>query len=60
MPAFLVNWKTTVMAIMPLIAYGLSYAGVWPASMPLPPLEQVWPALISVFGVGLVASDGTK
>lgn len=60
MPAFLVNWKTTLMALMPLIAYGLSYAHLWPASMPLPPLDQVWPALFAVFGVGFVASDGKK
>jgi hypothetical protein len=60
MPAFLVNWKTTLMAVLPLIAYVMSHFGLWPASMPLPPLEQVWPALISVFGIGFVASDGTK
>lgn len=60
MPPFLTNWKTTVMALLPVAAYGLSYAGVWPASMPLPPLDQVWPALFAVFGIGIVSADAKK
>jgi hypothetical protein len=36
------NWKTTVAAFIPIVAYGLKYAGVWPESMPLPPLDEVW------------------
>jgi hypothetical protein len=60
MPAFLVNWKTTVMALMPLVAYALSHFGLWPASMPLPPLDQVWPSLIGLIGVGFASSDAKK
>jgi hypothetical protein len=60
MPAFLVNWKTTVMALLPLVAYALSHFGLWPASMPLPPLDQIWPGLFAVFGVGLVSADAKK
>ena len=60
MPAFLVNWKTTFVAILPLVAYGLSYAHLWPAAMPLPPLDQVWPAIFAALGVGLVSADAKK
>lgn len=51
------NWKTTAWAVAPLVAYGLNHFGLWPTSIPLPPLEQVWPALLAVFGVGWVAKD---
>jgi len=51
------NWKTTVMGLIPLIAYGLKYAGVWPESMPLPPFDEVWPFLISLAGIGAAAKD---
>ena len=51
------NWKTTVAAIIPLLAYGLKYAGVWPESMPLPPLDEVWPFLLSILGIGIAAKD---
>ena len=37
---FTANWRTTVVGLIPLVAYGLKYAGVWPESMPLPPLDQ--------------------
>lgn len=60
MPAFLVNWKTTFVAIIPLIGYGLKFAGLWPDAIPLPPMDQIWPTLLAVFGVGLVASDAKK
>ena len=36
---------------------GLKYAGVWPESMPLPPLDEVWPFLLSIVGLGAVAKD---
>jgi len=51
------NWKTTVMALIPLAAYGLKFAGVWPESMPLPPLDEVWPFLLGLIGVGVAAKD---
>jgi hypothetical protein len=51
------DWKTTVLALIPLLAYGLKLAGVWPDSIPLPPLDQIWPALLAVVGVGVAAKD---
>lgn len=51
------NWKTTVSALIPLVAYGLQYAGVWPAAIPLPPLDQVWPIILSILGIGVTAKD---
>ena len=52
-----VNWKTTVMGLIPLVAYGLKYAGVWPESMPLPPMDEVWPFLLAIVGIGAAAKD---
>ena len=57
MQNFLANWRTTLMALIPLIAYGLKYAGVWPESMPLPPMDQVWPFLLAILGIGVSAKD---
>ena len=57
MPSFLKDWRTTVMALIPLIAYGLKYAGVWPESIPLPPLDQTWPFVLSLLGIGVAAKD---
>ena len=57
MKNLLVNWKTTVAALIPLAAYGLKYAGVWPESMPLPPLDEVWPFVLALLGVGVAAKD---
>lgn len=51
------NWKTTVAALIPLVAYVLKYAGVWPESMPLPPLDEVWPFVLGLIGVGVAAKD---
>ena len=51
------NWRTTVIGLIPLVAYGLKYAGVWPESMPLPPLDTVWPFLLSIVGIGITAKD---
>jgi hypothetical protein len=51
------NWRTTAMALIPLVAYGLKYAGVWPESMPLPPMDEVWPFLLSIVGIGITAKD---
>ena len=61
----IMNWKTTVSALIPLAAYALNYAGVWPSTIPLPPFEQVWPFVLAIFGVGANAKDsdvtgGTK
>lgn len=53
----MINYKTTIMGMIPLIAYGLKAAGWWPDSMPLPPFDQVWPFLISMFGLGVTAKD---
>jgi hypothetical protein len=52
------NWRTTVLGLIPLVAYALNYFGLWPASMPLPPLDQVWPFVFALFGMGVVAKDG--
>ena len=57
MQNFLANWRTTLMALIPLIAYGLKYAGVWPESMPLPPMDEVWPFLLAILGIGVTAKD---
>ena len=54
---FTANWKTTVMALIPLVAYALKYAGVWPESMPLPPFDEVWVFLASIAGIGFAAKD---
>ena len=54
---FTANWKTTVMALIPLVAYALKYAGVWPESMPLPPFDEVWVFLASIVGIGVAAKD---
>jgi hypothetical protein len=51
------NWKTTVMGLIPLLAYGLKYAGYWPESMPLPPFDEVWPFVLGLIGVGVAAKD---
>ena len=55
--ALTANWRTTVISLIPLVAYALKYAGVWPESMPLPPLDQVWPFLLSIVGIGVAAKD---
>lgn len=57
MQNFLANWRTTLMALIPLIAYGLKFAGVWPESMPLPPLDEVWPFILAILGIGVSAKD---
>jgi hypothetical protein len=57
MQNFLSNWRTTLMALIPLIAYALKYAGVWPESMPLPPFDEVWPFVLSIVGIGVSAKD---
>jgi len=57
MKNFLANWRTTAMALIPLVAYALKYAGVWPESMPLPPMDEVWPFLLSILGIGFAAKD---
>ena len=57
MPSFIKNWKTTVTALIPLAAYALNYFGLWPASIPLPPFDQIWPVLLSVAGIGATAKD---
>jgi hypothetical protein len=51
------NWKTTVAGLIPLIAYALSYAGAWPTNIPLPPIEQSWPFVLALFGIGASAKD---
>lgn len=53
-----ISWKTSVSAAIPLVAYGLQYAGLWPSAIPLPPFEQVWPFILSILGVGVNAKDG--
>ena len=55
--ALTANWRTTVLGLIPLVAYALKYAGVWPESMPLPPLDTVWPFLLSIVGIGVAAKD---
>jgi hypothetical protein len=51
------NWKTTVMGLLPLACYGLKWAGVWPESIPLPPIEKVWPEVLALIGLGWMAKD---
>jgi hypothetical protein len=53
----LVNWKTTVSGLIPLVAYALNYAGVWPSVIPLPPFDQVWPFVVAIVGIGGAAKD---
>jgi hypothetical protein len=53
------NWKTTLTGIIPLAVYGLNYFGLWPSAIPLPPFDQVWPFVASVFGLGISAKDAT-
>ena len=57
MPVALKNWKTTASGIIPLVAYALNYFGAWPASIPLPPFDQVWPFVLAIFGIGASAKD---
>ena len=57
MQNLLANWRTTLMALIPLVAYALKYAGVWPESMPLPPMDEVWPFLLAILGIGVAAKD---
>ena len=51
------NWNTTVSGLIPLAAYGLNYAGVWPSIIPLPPIDQVWPFVLAILGIGAAAKD---
>ena len=51
------NWKTTVSGLIPLAAYGLNYAGIWPSIIPLPPMDQVWPFVMAILGIGFAAKD---
>lgn len=53
----LTNYKTTIMGLVPLIAYGLKAAGWWPENMPLPPFDEVWPFLLGIVGLGVAAKD---
>jgi len=53
----LVNWKTTISGLIPLVAYGLNYAGLWPSVIPLPPFDQVWPFVVAIVGIGGAAKD---
>jgi hypothetical protein len=52
-----VNWKTTVSGLIPLAAYALNYAGLWPSVIPLPPFDQVWPFVLAIVGIGGTAKD---
>lgn len=65
MKNILTNWHTTIWGLIPLLAYALNYAGLWPSIIPLPPIEQVWPFVLANFGIGASAKDsnvtgGTK
>lgn len=65
MKNIIANWHTTVWGLIPLIAYVLHYAGLWPSILPLPPFDQVWPFVLANFGIGASAKDwnvtgGTK
>jgi hypothetical protein len=57
MKNLLVNWKTTVSGLIPLVAYALNYAGLWPSVIPLPPFDQVWPFVLAIVGIGGTAKD---
>lgn len=65
MPPVIVNWKTTLWGLSPLVFYALDHYGFWPAWIPLPPLKDAWPFIMSAAGIGWVAKDnnvtgGTK
>jgi hypothetical protein len=51
------NWKTTISGLIPLVAYGLNYVGIWPSIIPLPPIDQVWPFVLAILGIGASAKD---
>lgn len=51
------NWRTTVIGLIPLVAYVLKHFGLWPVEMPLPPFDQVWPFVFSLIGIGFAAKD---
>lgn len=57
MPNLLTNWKTTISGLIPLVAYALSYFGLWPSVIPLPPFDQVWPFVLAIVGIGGAAKD---
>lgn len=57
MTNLLTNWKTTVSGLIPLAAYALSYFGLWPSVIPLPPFDQVWPFILAIVGIGGAAKD---
>lgn len=52
------NWRTTVLGLIPLVAYVLNYFELWPSSMPLPPMDQAWVFVLSLLGMGVAAKDG--
>lgn len=57
MNSLLVNWRTTVWGLTPLIPYALNFFGVWPTIIPLPPFDQIWPVIAASVGIGATAKD---
>ena len=51
------NWKTTLWGLSPLVPYLLNYFHLWPEAIPLPPFDQVWPAIAAAIGIGAAAKD---
>lgn len=51
------NYKTTLMGLSPLVPYALQYFGFWPAAIPLPAFETIWPGVMAALGLGVMAKD---
>lgn len=54
------HWKSTVAGLIPVVPYVLKAFGLWPAVIPLPPIEQVWPVIAGSMGLGVVSKDYDK
>jgi hypothetical protein len=55
---FIKNWKTTFAGVVvPLAPYVLQHYGLWPTGMALPPLDNVWPTILGLAGLGIVSKD---
>lgn len=51
------NWKTTVGGLLLPALYLAHYFGVDVPGLVLPPLDQAWPIMLALFGIGAAAKD---